>query len=167
MERHPAVPGATRWKYLVRLAAGQGDQALLARPERAGGLHLAEGTYQRHQLQHQLRHALAAAHQRRVQQVAGQADFRLQRPAGVDYCVQLHDTQGAVEFSRQGRRCPGWPRLDHRRSAPLSERANHCKRRSRRTISSRTWRGDRGTIRRCGAAATRSWIGCPDSLCSW
>ena len=36
VERHSAVPGASRWKYLVRLAAGQVDQALFARPERAG-----------------------------------------------------------------------------------------------------------------------------------
>src|ERR1700683_3669010 len=93
MERNPAIPGTTRWKYLVRLVADQGDQTLLARPERAGGLHLAEGAHQRHQLEHQLRHAFATAHQRRVQQSSGQTDFRVQRPAGVDYCLQLYDAE--------------------------------------------------------------------------
>ena len=52
MERHSAVPGAAGCEYLVRLAPGEGDQAVLARPERAGDLHLAEGAHQRHQLQY-------------------------------------------------------------------------------------------------------------------
>src|ERR1700678_610487 len=124
MEWYSALPGAARWEYVVRLAAGQGHQALLAWSERTDGLHVAEGTNQWHQLQHQLRDALSAAHQRRIQQVAGQANFRVQRPAGIDYCVQLHNTQGGVECNwREGAVLAG-AGLDYRRSAPLSERPN-------------------------------------------
>ena len=82
VERHPAVPWASRWKYVVRLAPGEGDPALAARPEHAVGLHVAEGAHQRDKLQHVLRDAFAAAHQRRVQQSAGQADLRFQCSAG-------------------------------------------------------------------------------------
>ena len=71
-----------------------------------------------------LRHALAAAHQRRVQQIAGQADFRVQRSAGVDYRVQLHDAQGEWQFERREGAVLDREGLDDWRSAPLSERPN-------------------------------------------
>jgi len=42
VERNPAFPRAAHGKYLVRRPPDQGEQALLARLDRAGGLYLAE-----------------------------------------------------------------------------------------------------------------------------
>src|SRR6059036_3314618 len=54
MDRHTAVSGTRTRRHLVRLAAGQSDKTALARTDRTGGFHLAEGTGAGHRHGHVL-----------------------------------------------------------------------------------------------------------------
>ena len=84
---------------------------------------MAEGAHQRHQLQHVLRHALAAAHQRRVQYSAGQADLRLQ-PFRRTLIISFNYITPRIRADGDGDESAvvGGARLDRERSSALSER---------------------------------------------